>query len=196
MSTQPSETHHHIVFLQGDFVQIPELELPSPQTYTQAIYSQTSLSEVHERIHNASILVISALKIDAAALSAEVAPHLKLIVIVAAGSDCVDLQACKKRGIAVSNSPGQNFETVSEHAIGLYFTTRRKMIDMHMLTRAGEWPRERTLMFHMLDKDGIPPLTCQEEVVGIIGNGSVGMDLCAMHHEKIERNIDSSQVKE
>ncbi|KAF7597541.1 hypothetical protein BBP40_000019 [Aspergillus hancockii] len=29
-------------------------------------------------------------------------------------------------------------------------------------------------MFEFLDKDGTPPLTCAEEVVGIIGNGGVG----------------------
>jgi hypothetical protein len=29
-------------------------------------------------------------------------------------------------------------------------------------------------MYNILDKHGQPPLTCQEEVVGIVGNGSVG----------------------
>jgi lactate dehydrogenase-like 2-hydroxyacid dehydrogenase len=174
MDSKPSPTHHHIVFLQGAFIPIPEIELPAPYTHTRTVYQHTSPSELHARIHNASIIAICALKLDATALSPEVTPHLKFIAVVASGTDCVDLDACRARGIAVSNCPRVNIESVSEHAIGLYFATRRRLIDMHNRTRAGEWPQKRTLMYNILDKHGQPPLTCQEEVVGIVGNGSVG----------------------
>ncbi|KAF9886295.1 hypothetical protein FE257_011554 [Aspergillus nanangensis] len=176
----PRPTNYHIVYLQGDFVQIPEVELPAPQTYTQTIYPQTSLAEIHERVRDATVLVLSALRIDATTLSPEISPHLKLIVVVAVGTDCVDLDACRKRGIVVTNCPGANNASVSEHAIGVYFMARRKMLDMCSLTRAGEWPRRKTLMYDILDKDGTPPLTCQEEVAGIIGNGSVGKRIASL----------------
>lgn len=166
--------NHHIVYLQADFINVPEYDLVAPNTYTQAIHPMTSLADLHARIHDATILVFSRLPIDATALSPEVTPHLKLIVVVATGTDCVDLEACKKRGIAVSNCPSANFEAVSEHAIGLYFATRRKMLPLNSLTRAGEWPQQKTLLYQALDRDGAPPLTCQEEVVGLIGNGTVG----------------------
>ncbi|GLB10530.1 hypothetical protein AtubIFM57258_006938 [Aspergillus tubingensis] len=174
MAPPSSPTDHHIVALQGDFIRIPKFELPAPYTHTTTIYGQTSLSELHERIHDASILVLSALRIDAEALSPEATPYLKLIVIVAAGSDCVDLEACRKRGITVSNCPAANTEAVSEHAIGLYFSVRRKVMRAHTLTRAGEWTRKKTLVFDCVNHDGTQPLTCQEEVAGIIGNGAVG----------------------
>lgn len=174
MDSSPSKSHHHIVFLQGDFIQTPDFQLPDPHSYTSTIYPQTSLAELHERIHDASIIVLSALKVDATALSPEVSPNLKLVVAVATGYDCIDLDACRARGIVVCNTPNCNVEAVSEHAIGLYFTTRRKMVDLHALTRAGEWPRKRTLMFQMLDRNRAPPLSCQDEVAGIIGNGGVG----------------------
>ncbi|RAL17100.1 D-isomer specific 2-hydroxyacid dehydrogenase family protein [Aspergillus homomorphus CBS 101889] len=171
---QNSSTHHNIVFLQGDFVQIPDFDLPAPHTYTKTIYSQTSLSEIHERIHDASVIVLSALRIDASALAFEISPNLKLVMVVAVGTDCIDLEACRKRGIVVSYIPAANTEAVSEHAIALHLATRRKIMMMHALTRAGEWPRRKTLMFDFVDKAGTPPLTCQEEVAGIIGNGAVG----------------------
>lgn len=174
MDPLPSSTHHHIVFLQAAFIPAPDISFPAPYTVSRTLYQQTSPSELHARIHNASIIVLSALKLDATALSPEVTPHLKFIALAATGSDCIDLEACKARGIAVSNCPNANVESVSEHAVGLYFATRRRLIDMHTLTRAGEWPRRKTLMYDALDKDGQPPLTCQEEVAGIIGNGSVG----------------------
>ncbi|PYH48355.1 D-isomer specific 2-hydroxyacid dehydrogenase family protein [Aspergillus saccharolyticus JOP 1030-1] len=169
-----SSTHHHIVYLQGDFVEILDFDLPAPHTYTKTIYPQTLLSEVHERIRDASVIVLSALRIDANALSPEVSPNLKLVMVVAVGTDCIDLEACRKRGIVVSYIPGANTESVSEHAIALHLAARRKIMGMNALTRAGEWPRRKTLMFDFLNKAGTPPLTCQEEVAGIIGNGAVG----------------------
>lgn len=174
MNPLPSSTHYNIVFLQAAFLPTPEINLPAPYTVTKTLYAQTSPSELHERIRHASIIVLSALKLDATALSPEVTPHLKFIVAAATGTDCIDLKACKARGISVSNTPNMNVESVSEHAIGLYFTTRRKLIDMHNLTKRGDWPERKTLMYNMLDRQGQPPLTCQEEVAGIIGNGGVG----------------------
>ncbi|KAL5339870.1 D-isomer specific 2-hydroxyacid dehydrogenase [Aspergillus crustosus] len=170
----PSAEHHHIVFLQGSVLQIPQFNLPAPFTYSQTVHPWTSASEVAERIHDASIITLSAVRIDAAVLSPEVSPYLKLIVIVGTGYDCVDLEICRKRGITVCNCPASNIEAVSEHAIGMYFATRRKLLDMHLATRTGKWKEKGLLMFDYLDKDGTPPLTCQDEVAGIIGNGSVG----------------------
>ncbi|KAL4956312.1 D-isomer specific 2-hydroxyacid dehydrogenase [Aspergillus filifer] len=176
----PSAAHHHIVFLQGSVLQIPKFDLPAPFTYTQTIYPWTSSNELPERIHDASIIALSAAKVDAYALSPEVSPYLKLIVMVGTGFDCVDLEACKKRGIIVCNCPNSNIEAVSEHAIGSYFAARRKLLDMHMSTRAGKWKEKGLLMFDYLDKDGAPPLTCGDEVAGIIGNGNVGKRIANM----------------
>lgn len=170
----PSAEHHHIVFLQGAVLEIPQFNFPPPFTYSQTVYPWTSSAEVSERIHDASIIVLSNARIDAAVLSPSISPHLRLIVMVATGFDCVDLEACRKRGIVVSNCPNSNIEAVSEHAIGMYFAARRKLLDMHMSIRAGHWKEKGLLMFEYLDKDGTPPLTCQDEVAGIIGNGSVG----------------------
>lgn len=174
MDSKPSPTHHHIVFLQAAFLPVPDIQLPAQYTLTSTVHSYTTPAELHERIHDASILVLCALKLDAIALSPEVTPQLKFIAVAATGTDCVDLEACRARGIAVSNCPNANIESVSEHAIGLYFATRRKLIDMHTRTKAGKWPQQKTLMHNILDKQGQPPLTCQEEVVGILGNGNVG----------------------
>ncbi|KAL2844190.1 D-isomer specific 2-hydroxyacid dehydrogenase [Aspergillus pseudodeflectus] len=170
----PSAEHHHMVFLQGDVLQIPQFDLPAPLTYSQTVYNWTTAAQVPERIRDASIIALSAVRIDAHALSPEISPHLKLIVMVATGYDCIDLEACRKRGIVVSNCPNSNIEAVSEHAIGMYFAARRKLLDMHVATRAGKWRQKGLLMLDYVDKDGTPPLTCQDEVAGIIGNGSVG----------------------
>ncbi|PWY66415.1 glycerate dehydrogenase [Aspergillus heteromorphus CBS 117.55] len=180
MAPPPSPTEHHLVALQGDFINTPEFELPPPHTCKRTIYGQTALSDLHARIHDATIVVIGALRLDAETLSPEVTPYLRLIMVVAAGTDCIDLEACRKRGIAVSNCPAVNTEAVSEHALGLYFAARRRVLRLHTLIRAGEWPRRRTLMFDCRAHDGTPPMTCQEEVAGIIGNGAVGKRIASL----------------
>ncbi|RHZ54459.1 D-isomer specific 2-hydroxyacid dehydrogenase family protein [Aspergillus thermomutatus] len=181
MSANSPSTHHHIVFLQADYCPIPEFRFPPGHTFTTTVYQQTSLSELHSRIHDASVVVFSYIPFDSHTLSPEVTPHLKLIAVAAVGTDCIDLEACRKRGIIVSRSIGANVDSVSEHAIGLYFASRRRLLDMHLLTRAGEWAhRKGALMFQVLDKDGQPPLSCQDEVAGIIGNGIVGQRIAQL----------------
>jgi lactate dehydrogenase-like 2-hydroxyacid dehydrogenase len=174
MAPPPSPTHHNIVVLQAQYYKPLQFDLPPPLTCTTTAYPETSPSEVYSRIHDATIIVTSVTRLDAAALSAEVTPYLKLIAVVAVGTDSIDLDACRKRGIVVSNTPDANVESVSEHAIGLYFAARRRTLAMHNLTRAGEWAKRGTLMYEMLDRDRQPPLTCGEEVVGIIGYGAIG----------------------
>lgn len=172
-TAEPLSTHLRIVFLQADFCPGFDFDLPEPYSYTKKVYQQTKLSELHERIHDASILVISAIKLDAVALSPAVSPNLKLIAVLATGTDCIDLDACRARGIVVSNCQNTNMECVSEHAIGLYFATRRRICEMNNRTRAGDWLKE-AVMCRALDQDRRPPLTCSEEVAGIIGFGGVG----------------------
>lgn len=174
MGAPPSPTHHNIVMLQTQYFPCPHFDLPPPYTKTEFIYKETPFSELHARIHDATIIVLATTRLDAVALSPEVTPYLKFIAVTASGTDCIDLEACRKRGIVVSNSPGVNIEAVSEHAIGLYFAARRKMLQMHNMTRTGAWAQKGTLMFDMLNKDGTAPLTCQEEVAGVIGYGVVG----------------------
>lgn len=97
---------------------------------------------------------------------------------MATGTDCVDKAAAAARGIPVCNCPGTNVESVSEHALGLYFATRRKLVELCVATRGvsgdaigdSEWKREGSLRGRV----GNAPLTCCDETVGIIGYGAVG----------------------
>jgi hypothetical protein len=48
-------------------------------------------------------------------------PDLKFITVCGIGTDSVDLEAARKRGILVSNIPGKTAPVVAEHAFGLMF---------------------------------------------------------------------------
>jgi lactate dehydrogenase-like 2-hydroxyacid dehydrogenase len=123
-----------------------------------------------------------------AALASAASPHLRMIAVVAAGVDRIDVAACRARGIHVANSPACNHETVAEHALGSYFAVRRRFRVAHDAARtpAAAWVRTGGLHHATMalggpdrNPDGrvggpVFPLTCRSETLGIVGYGAVG----------------------
>ncbi|KAF3009096.1 hypothetical protein E8E14_009284 [Neopestalotiopsis sp. 37M] len=172
-SAPSSPTHHKIVALETLFVPLPsKLSMPEGHTYELAEYSRTKPGEVAERIRDADIVVMTICPVTASDIAG--AANLKMISVVASGTDTVDLAACRERGIHVANSPNCNEGSVAEHVIALYFSVRRSVPLVNALVRAGEW-QARGFLGRTLDgPHGKPPMTCNAEVMGIIGYGSVG----------------------
>src|SRR6266487_503935 len=91
------------------------------------------------------------------------APKLKLVQLLSAGYDNVDLEAARRAGVPVSNNGGANAISVSEHALMLM--VYRKVIWQHGSVSGGRWrgngPAPR--MYELYDK-----------TLGIIGLGTIG----------------------
>lgn len=172
-SGSKSPTHFNIVALETFFAPLPDITLPTPHTFSLATYDRTTLSEVPERIKNADILITTTLPLRGNSLSPEVSPRLKLITVMAAGTDSIDLAACVQRGIRVLNSPDCNSDAVSEHSVALYFAARRCIVPTMSGLVAGEWPRRGSLMRSAFAA-GKPPRGCRDETVAIVGFGAVG----------------------
>ncbi|KAH7406885.1 D-isomer specific 2-hydroxyacid dehydrogenase [Phaeosphaeria sp. MPI-PUGE-AT-0046c] len=170
--------HHRIVALESQHQPLPADGFDFPNTLTA--YQKTStVQELHDRIRNATIIISTTVKLDAAALQPEVTPHLQYVAASATGSDHIDLGAAKARGIRVTNCPGANLQAVSEHALSLYFASRRRtvLLDSKVRERPSEWKQEGSINKYMRLPDGSPPLTCKEEVLGIVGYGGLGKRL-------------------
>ena len=58
-------------------------------------------------------------------------PRLRLVSIWGTGVDNVDLEACRRHGVYVTNTPGVNADAVAEHTIALMLAVTRKIIDEH-----------------------------------------------------------------
>jgi lactate dehydrogenase-like 2-hydroxyacid dehydrogenase len=172
--------HHTIVALEGIHMLIPDFEIPVPHTADQIVHHFTQTEDIPARIHDATIIVTTSRKITAEILDPAVTPKLQLIAQLGTGTDNIDLEACKKRGITVCNTPGGNVEAVAEHALALYFSTRRSIPLVHSRTKAGEWKAKRSITGYMRDGAGMPPLTCRDEVCGIIGYGDIGQLVAQM----------------
>jgi D-3-phosphoglycerate dehydrogenase / 2-oxoglutarate reductase len=89
------------------------------------------------------------------------APRLKVISKWGTGIDSIDLQACRRLGIAVRNTPNAFSEPVADSVIGyiLAFARNLTVQDRHM--KQGAWQK-------------IPGRSLRECTLGVIGVGNVG----------------------
>lgn len=158
-------------------------------TYNLTKYYTHDASKLHERIRPATIVIVTTIKLDSITLSPDVTPNLQLVAVMATGTDPVDLEACKKRGIRVTNSPAANLDAVSEHAISLYFAGRRRTAILDRLTRQvpSEWKSKGSLTGYLKFGDGKPPLVCSEEVMGVIGYGGLGIVMLSLYKPRATR---------
>ncbi|MCL4385458.1 MAG: phosphoglycerate dehydrogenase [Actinobacteria bacterium] len=94
----------------------------------------------------------------------ENAKNLKVIARYGAGVDRVDLEAAKKAGIYVTNTPGVNSVSVAELTIGLAIAAARNIIIADTQTKTGSWPR-------------LSGISLCDKTFGIIGFGNIGKEL-------------------
>ncbi|KMM80979.1 2-hydroxyacid dehydrogenase [Pseudomonas deceptionensis] len=88
-------------------------------------------------------------------------PLLKIICVIGAGYEHVDLQAASNRGITVTNGAGANASSVADHAMALLLSLVRAIPQADAAIRRGEWNKLR-----------LPSLAGKR--MGIIGLGAVG----------------------
>lgn len=67
------------------------------------------------------------------------APKLKLVQLLSAGYDRVDIEAARRARIPVCNNGGANSTAVSEHAILLMLAICRRIVWQHENVAAGRW---------------------------------------------------------
>jgi glycerate dehydrogenase len=137
-------------------------------------YERTSQEEFPERVKDCTILIVSGTAITKAGI--ESAPNLELIAFNGAGTDHIDLDTARQRGVSVCRVPAQNADSVSEHAFGLYYAIRRHIVEMHGVAMEGKLWAERKMVAGMM---GQPPRTNAEETLVVIGYGNIGIVLDA-----------------
>jgi glyoxylate reductase len=95
-------------------------------------------SEVLRRVADKDGLIcLLTEKIDDELLSA--GPRLRTVANIAVGFDNIDVDACTRRGVAVSNTPGVLDETTADFAWTLLMAVARRLIEGDALCRSGQW---------------------------------------------------------
>ena len=155
-----------IVFLDRDTldagdIDFAPLEALGPVTY----HGVTRPADLHGRLAGAGIVLTNKVVIDAAAMDA--APDLKLIQVVATGTNNVDLNAARERGIAVCNVSGYSTPSVAQQTFALLLNL---VTSTHRL--AAESPRwAESPIFTRLD---YPITELAGRTLGIAGLGEIG----------------------
>ena len=89
-------------------------------------YAKTTPAQVVERLQGCSIAIVNKVPLPAAAVDA--LPDLKMVAVAATGTNIVDLDACSRRGIVVSNIRGYAEHTVPEHVLALMLALSRNLV--------------------------------------------------------------------
>src|SRR2546423_1128504 len=66
-------------------------------------------------------------------------PALKLVANYSVGYERIDVDACRARGVAVTNTPGVLDAATADLALALMLAARRRVVEGDDLVRAGNW---------------------------------------------------------
>ena len=94
------------------------------------------------------------------------APKLRIASNVAVGYDNIDVDACTKRGVVVTNTPGVLDETTADFAWTLLMTAARRVAEGELLARSGTWKGWNLDQLCGADVWG--------KTLGIVGFGRIG----------------------
>jgi glyoxylate reductase len=93
-------------------------------------------------------------------------PQLRVVANYAVGIDNIDVEACRRRGVVVANTPDVLTETTAELTIALMLALLRRVVEGDRLIRRGErWIWAPNLMLGR----GLASL-----VLGLVGHGRIG----------------------
>jgi len=130
-------------------------------------YEYTPPNEILDRLRDVEIGIVNKARVDAATMAAN--PGLKFIVLAATGSDNVDLQTARQRGIAVANIRDYCTPAVVQHVFALILALTRQLKGYQTVVNAGAWQRSNT--FALFD---YPIRELTGKTLGIVGYGSLG----------------------
>jgi glycerate dehydrogenase len=130
-------------------------------------YPNTAEHEVVERLRGATIAVSNKVPLRAATLAQ--LPALRFIAVAATGTNNVELDYCRRRGIVVSNVRHYAVHAVPEHVFMLVLALRRALFAYREDVKRGLWQRaEQFCLMHW------PIHDLAGATLGIVGYGAIG----------------------
>jgi phosphoglycerate dehydrogenase-like enzyme len=121
-------------------------------------------NEKVELVKDADFIMLFPGKISDRVLQA--ASKCKLIQLLSAGYDEMNLPLAEDLGIAVANNGGANRVAVAEHTMMLMLACHRRMMFYANNVKAGRWKQEQDRRIDVYELEG--------KTLGIIGMGNIG----------------------
>jgi glycerate dehydrogenase len=127
----------------------------------------TAPASVAGVVPGAAVVLVNKLRITREIM--EAAPALRLIALAATGTNNIDLEAARERGVAVCNLRDYCTASVVQHVFGVLLTLTHRLREYDALVRSGAW--QRGGQFCLLD---YPVRELAGRRLGIVGFGTLG----------------------
>lgn len=98
-------------------------------------------------------------------------PKLKLLCTRSVGTNHIDIEACKQKGIVVCNVPDYGSHVIAEHAFALLLSTMRHISQADTKVKSGNF-----------DYHGLRGMALMGKTIGIIGTGKIGAKAAQIAH--------------
>lgn len=121
-----------------------------------------------EEAKDADVIMIANMPLTGEVISA--CPNLKFVNVAFTGVDHVDLDACRAKGVKVSNAAGYSNEAVAELVLGMTLSLLRNVPQVDARCREGK------------TKDGLVGTELKGKTVGIVGVGAIGTRVTELFH--------------
>ncbi|MEQ5835286.1 D-2-hydroxyacid dehydrogenase [Marinobacter sp. NFXS9] len=136
-------------------------------------YEQTTPDQVEERIAGFDTVITNKVVLGETHFDAH--PDIRHIVVTATGTNNIDLEAAKARGIKVVNAIRYGRASVAQHTMTLILALATRLIDYHQDVGAGCW--EQSSQFCLMDH---PIMELEGKTLGIVGYGDLGQGLAEL----------------
>lgn len=153
------------------------------------VYDVTQPHQIIERIQNKEIVMTNKVKLDRGIF--EKSPNLKLIVVLATGTNNIDLQAAKEHGITVCNIVRYGAAMVAQHTLMLMLALSTRLLDYVDDVKKGRW--EQSPFFCLLHH---PIVELTGKTLGIVGYGELGQAVAKVAEALGMRILIASRVDE
>jgi glycerate dehydrogenase len=163
-----------ILILDGFTLFQKDLDVAVFEKYGEIIFlDRTSREELKHIDHSIDVIITNKCPIGAEDLA--LFPNLSLILVSATGYNIVDVQACKEKGIQVSNVPNYGTFSVAQHALAMLLNYSNQ-VDLHEKSvKKGEWSTNQDWSYTLS-----PIREWHGKILGIIGMGNIGQAFANM----------------
>ena len=134
------------------------------------VYERTTPEEVLERCTGSEVIFTNKVILNSETI--EQLPELKYIGVLATGTNVVDLNFAKERGICVTNIPGYSTDSVVQHVLALMLHFSSKVSVHNDAVQQGDWVNSIDFSFTLGTLNELSGKT-----LGIIGLGTIGRKL-------------------
>jgi len=142
----------------------PEMSRLDERFHTVRLYNESDPEKTLQAIRNDVVGIVSTTSTPIRKSLMEALPNLEIIAQSAVGTDNIDLDMAKSRGVRVTNTPDVLTDDTADIAVSLLLALSRRICEADMYVRVGKW------------QGGSMPLgvTPKGKTVGIVGLGRIG----------------------